>query len=179
MINLEQLKYPIGKVQLPTEITKENIQNWIQTIEYFPKKIEALVRNLSDEQLETPYRKGGWTIRQTVHHCGDSHVNSYIRFKWTLTENQPTIKPYFEERWAEIFDTKNAPIALAINFIYAVHAKWVYLLKGLTDDDLNKTFIHPESGDTVSLKKNIAIYAWHCNHHYAHIENLLKRKNWI
>ncbi|NVK52585.1 MAG: putative metal-dependent hydrolase [Flavobacteriaceae bacterium] len=178
-MNLEQLKYPIGKVQLPTEITKENIQNWIQTIEYFPKKIEALVRNLSDEQLETPYRKGGWTIRQTVHHCGDSHVNSYIRFKWTLTENQPTIKPYFEERWAEIFDTKNAPIALAINFIYAVHAKWVYLLKGLTDDDLNKTFIHPESGDTVSLKKNIAIYAWHCNHHYAHIENLLKRKNWI
>jgi hypothetical protein len=176
---MENLKYPIGQVHIPENITKSTIENWINDIAHFPLRLENLVKNLTEEQLETPYRDGGWTVRQTVHHCGDSHVNSYIRFKWTMTEDQPTIKAYFEDRWAEIFDTKEAPIELALNFLHAVHAKWVYLLKGLTDDDLNKTFIHPESGDTVSLKKNIAIYAWHCNHHYAHIENLLKRKNWI
>lgn len=176
---MEDLKYPIGQVQIPENITRSTIENWINDIAHFPLKLESLVKDLTEEQLDTPYRDGGWTVRQTVHHCGDSHVNSYIRFKWTMTEDQPTIKAYFEDRWAEIFDTKEAPIELALNFIHALHAKWVYLLKGLTDDDLNKTFIHPESGNIVSLKKNIAIYAWHCNHHYAHIENLLKRKNWI
>lgn len=176
---MEDLKYPIGQVHIPENITRSTIENWINDIAHFPLKLESLVKGLTEEQLDTPYRDGGWTVRQTVHHCGDSHVNSYIRFKWTMTEDQPTIKAYFEDRWAEIFDTKEAPIELALNFIHALHAKWVYLLKGLTDDDLNKTFIHPESGDIVSLKKNIAIYAWHCNHHYAHIENLLKRKNWI
>ena len=166
-------------MNIPNLITRQVIENWIYTIEKFPKKLETLVQNLSEEQLNTPYRDGGWTVRQTIHHCGDSHVHSYIRFKWTLTEDSPTIKAYFEDRWAKLFDTKDAPIELSLQFIKALHAKWVYLLKGLTEDDLNKTFIHPESGDEVSLKKNIAIYAWHCNHHYAHIENLLKRKNWI
>jgi hypothetical protein len=175
---MEHLKFPIGKVDIPNEITPTHITNWIADIEEFPTKIQHLVQHLSKEQLDTPYRNGGWTVRQTVHHCGDSHVNSYIRFKWTLTENKPTIKAYFEDRWAEIFDTKKAPIELALHFIHALHAKWVYLLKGLSEEELNKTFIHPESGDTVSLKQNIAIYAWHCNHHYAHIENLLIRNNW-
>lgn len=175
---MEHLKFPLGKVEIPDEITNQHISNWIADIEQFPTKIQHLVQHLSEEQLDTPYRDGGWTVRQTVHHCGDSHVNSYIRFKWTLTENKPTIKAYFEDRWAEIFDTKEGPIELALNFIHALHAKWVYLLKGLSEEELNKTFIHPESGDTVSLKQNIAIYAWHCNHHYAHIENLLIRKNW-
>lgn len=175
---MEHLKFPIGKVEIPDEITNQHISNWIADIEQFPTKIQHLVQHLSEEQLNTPYRDGGWTVRQTVHHCGDSHVNSYIRFKWTLTENKPTIKAYFEDRWAGIFDTKKGPIELALQFIHALHAKWVYLLNGLSEDELNKTFIHPESGDTVSLKQNIAIYAWHCNHHYAHIENLLIRKNW-
>lgn len=175
---MEHLKFPLGKVEIPDEITNQHISNWIADIEQFPTKIQHLVQHLSEEQLDTPYRDGGWTVRQTVHHCGDSHVNSYIRFKWTLTENKPTIKAYFEDRWAEIFDTKEGPIELALNFIHALHAKWVYLLKGLSEEELNKTFIHPESGDIVSLKQNIGIYAWHCNHHYAHIENLLIRKNW-
>ena len=175
---MEHLKFPLGKVEIPDEITNQHISNWIADIEQFPTKIQHLVQHLSDEQLDTPYRDGGWTVRQTVHHCGDSHVNSYIRFKWTLTENKPTIKAYFEDRWAEIFDTKKSPIELALNFIHALHAKWVYLLKGLSEEELNKTFIHPESGDIVSLKQNIGIYAWHCNHHYAHIANLLIRKNW-
>ena len=176
---MEHLKYPIGQVNIPAEITLKNISNWISDIENFPNRLENLVQNLSEEQLNTPYRNGGWTVRQTIHHCGDSHVNSYVRFKWTLTEDQPTIKAYYEDRWAELFDTKEAPITLSLHFIRALHAKWVYLLKRLNEDDLNKVFIHPESGDLVSLKKNIGIYAWHCNHHYAHIDNLLKRKNWI
>jgi hypothetical protein len=176
---MEDLKYPIGQVNIPTEITSKNISNWINDIENFPNNLEKLVSKLTEKQLNTPYRKGGWTVRQTIHHCGDSHVNSYIRFKWTLTEEQPTIKAYYEDRWAELFDTKDAPIEISLNFIKALHAKWVYLLQGLSDTDLNKVFIHPESGDTVSLKKNIGIYAWHCNHHYAHIENLLIRNHWI
>lgn len=176
---MDDLKYPIGHFTLPSEISSLTISKWITIIENFPNRLQSLVKNLTEEQLNTPYRNGGWTVRQTIHHCGDSHVNSYIRFKWTLTEDIPTIKAYFEDRWAEIFDTKEAPIELSLQFINAVHQKWVYLLKGLTDNDLNKTFIHPESGDVVSLKKNIGIYAWHCNHHYAHIEHLLKRKNWI
>ena len=175
---MEHLKYPIGQVKIPKNISKKNIKNWISDIEEFPTKLETLVQNLSKNQLNTPYREGGWTVRQTIHHCGDSHINSYIRFKWTLTEEQPTIKAYYEGRWAELFDTKDAPIALSLQFIKALHVKWVYLLKGLTEKDLNKTFIHPESGNPVSLKQNIAIYAWHCNHHYAHIENLLIRKKW-
>jgi len=144
---LEHLKYPIGQVSIPTQITNVHISRWISDIENFPNKLESLVKNLTEDQLNTPYRSGGWTVKQTIHHCGDSHVNSYVRFKWTLTENHPTIKAYYEARWAELFDTKEAPIALSLNFIKALHAKWVYLLKGLTAEDLDKTFIQPESGD--------------------------------
>jgi len=176
---LEKLKYPIGKVEIPSEITEDKLNEWIQIIEEFPNKIEHLVNNLSENQLDSIYRKNGWTIRQVVHHCADSHMNSYIRFKWTLTEDKPVIKAYFEERWAEIFDSKSAPINLSLNSIKSVHAKWVYLLKGLTSEDLKKEFIHPVSNEAVSLAKNIGIYSWHCNHHYAHIYNLLERKNWL
>jgi len=175
---LEHLKYPIGQVNIPKIISENDIRNWISDIEKFPKKLETLVQQLSEEQLNTPYRDGGWTVKQTIHHCGDSHLHSYIRFKWALTEEQPIIKAYYEDRWAELFDTKDAPITLSLQFIKALHAKWVYLLKGLSKEDLDKEFIHPESGANVSLKKNIGLYAWHCNHHYAHIENLLLRNDW-
>lgn len=175
---MEHLKYPIGQVNIPKIISENDIRNWISDIEKFPKKLETLVQQLSEEQLNTPYRDGGWTVKQTIHHCGDSHLHSYIRFKWALTEEQPIIKAYYEDRWAELFDTKDAPITLSLQFIKALHAKWVYLLKGLSKEDLDKEFIHPESGANVSLKKNIGLYAWHCNHHYAHIENLLLRNDW-
>ncbi|MFD1294140.1 YfiT family bacillithiol transferase [Lutibacter holmesii] len=176
---LESLKYPIGHVKIPSEITSKELNTWIQTIENFPLKLDNLVQNLSDEQLDTTYRKNGWTIRQVIHHCADSHQNSYIRFKWTLTENKPVIKAYFEEKWGELFDSKSAPIQLSIQVLYALHAKWVYLLKGLTNEDLTRSFIHPESKETVTLAQNIAIYAWHCNHHYAHIYNLMQKQHWI
>ena len=152
--------------------------NWISIIESFPSKLNDLVANLSEEQLDTVYRKNGWTIRQVIHHCYDSHHNSYTRFKWTLTEENPVIKAYFEDRWAELFDTKSAPILLSLDAIKALHAKWVYLLKGLSNTDLDKYFIHPETKEKVTLKENICIYAWHCKHHFAHIENLIKRNNW-
>ncbi|MGB0879114.1 MAG: YfiT family bacillithiol transferase [Polaribacter sp.] len=176
---LEQLKYPIGKVNIPKKIISENVKNWITIIEEFPQKLANLVANLSEEQLDTSYRKDGWTIRQVIHHCYDSHHNSYTRFKWALTEKNPVIKTYFEDRWAELFDTKSAPISLSVNAIKTLHTKWVYLLKGLSNDDLNTYFIHPEGNEKVTLKENIGIYAWHSNHHFAHIENLLIRKNWM
>ncbi|WGH76015.1 putative metal-dependent hydrolase [Tenacibaculum tangerinum] len=175
---MEELKYPIGKPQIPIEISPELINDWICIIEAFPEKLHKLVSNLSEEQLDTPYRKEGWTIRQVIHHCADSHHNSYTRFKWTLTEDKPVIKAYFEDRWAALFDSKKAPIQLSLNTLKALHAKWVYFLKGLTENDLRKSFIHPDGHEEVSLKENIGIYAWHCEHHYAHIEQLLVRNNW-
>ena len=175
---LQQLKYPIGKPNIPKKITQKNIDKWVFTLEEFPNKLENLVANLSEEQLDTTYRDGGWTIRQVIHHCADSHHNSYTRFKWTLTENKPIIKSYYEDRWADLFDSKTAPIELSLNSLKALHTKWVYFLKGLSEDDLKKYFIHPEGNEEVSLNENIGIYAWHCNHHFAHIKNLMLRKNW-
>ncbi len=175
---MTDLRYPIGQFSAPEIISEELKNEWIQILEDFPTRLENLVTNLSEEQLETPYRDGGWTVRQVVHHCSDSHHHSYIRFKWALTEDNPTIKAYEEKDWAELFDTKTAPIAMSLLHLKAVHAKLVYLLKGLSDKDLQRTFIHPESNDTVLLRNNIGIYAWHCNHHYAHIENLLIRNDW-
>ncbi|WP_299104664.1 YfiT family bacillithiol transferase [uncultured Tenacibaculum sp.] len=175
---MDTLKYPIGTPNIPNDVSTELINTWIQIIEEFPAKLTTLVEELSEEQLDTPYRTDGWTIRQVIHHCADSHHNSYTRFKWTLTEDKPVIKAYFEDRWAELIDYK-APIILSLNHLTALHAKWVYFLQRLSKDDLVKVFIHPEGNEEVSLKENIGIYAWHCQHHYAHIEQLMLRKNWI
>ena len=176
---LEQLKYPIGKFDCPNNITEEQIESWISILEHFPNRLENLVMDLTDKQLDTPYRPDGWTIRQVVHHLSDSHHHSYTRFKWALTEEQPVIKAYDEQDWAELQDAKTAPIEMSLQHLRAIHYKLVYLLKSLTQDDLNRYFIHPETNEEVILKQNIGIYAWHSNHHYAHIENLLKRKGWI
>lgn len=175
---MTDLRYPIGQFTCPEIISEETKQEWIETLENFPVRLGNLVKNLSEHQLNTPYREGGWTVRQVVHHCSDSHHNSYIRFKWAMTEEEPIIKAYNEKAWAELFDTKTAPIELSLAHLKVVHAKLVYFLKGLSDIDLQRTFIHPESNDIVTLRKNIGIYAWHCNHHYTHIENLLIHKGW-
>ncbi|MBN4047079.1 putative metal-dependent hydrolase [bacterium AH-315-P13] len=175
---LEQLKYPIGKFDCPNNITEEHIESWISILEHFPQRLENLARELTDAQLDTSYRPNGWTIRQVVHHLSDSHHNSYTRFKWTLTEDKPLIKVYYEQRWAELHDSKLAPIKLSLNALRSLHAKWVYLLCGLVESDFHKIFIHPDGKEEVSLGENVGIYAWHSNHHYAHIENLLKRNDW-
>lgn len=176
---LQHLKYPIGKFDCPNNISKQHIESWISILEHFPNRLENLVKNLSDEQLETPYRPDGWTIRQVIHHLSDSHHHSYTRFKWALTEDKPIIKAYDEAAWADLFDSKKAPIEMSLHHLKAVHFKLVYLLKGLDFENLNTYFIHPETNSKVVLNYNIGNYAWHGNHHYAHIENLLHRKHWI
>jgi hypothetical protein len=176
---LERLKYPIGKFDCPKQISKEHIKNWISVLELFPSQLEELVSPLSDSQLNTPYRPDGWTVRQVVHHVSDSHHHSYIRFKWALTEDKPIIKYYYEQLWAELPDARTAPIQMSLNHLSTVHYKLVYLLNSLNDEQLNRSFIHPEHNDEVLLKQNIGIYAWHSKHHYAHIENVLKRKGWL
>ena len=174
----EQLRYPIGKFNIPESITKEDLQEWIAVLENLPQRLSDLVTPLTDEQLETPYRPDGWTVRQVVHHISDSHHNSYIRFKWALTEDTPTIKAYNEKAWAQLFDTRTAPIQMSLNHLSAIHAKLVYLLKGLSEEDLQRSFIHPDGNQETTLKENIGRYAWHSNHHYAHVENLIQRKGW-
>ena len=177
-LTAEKLRYPIGKVKLPNVIKSQDIKAWITVLEETPNKLKQLVRNLDEKQLDTPYREAGWTIRQVLHHVVDSHMNSYIRFKWALTEEEPVIKAYFEERWAELPDATGGPAELALQALEALHVKWTYLLRGLDEDQLQRCFIHPESNSKVSLEQNIGIYAWHSQHHIAHIENLMKRRGW-
>ena len=176
---LEKLRYPIGKFKRPNKITDEVISDWINSLEEFPDQLKNLVIDLNEEQLETPYRPGGWTVRQLIHHVADSHHNSYIRFKWGLTEDKPVIKVYNEKAWAELHDTKTAPISLSLDHLAAVHAKLVYLLRGLGDSELRKEFVHPEGPVATSLGENIGRYVWHGNHHFMHLKNLLKREGWI
>ncbi|PCH78160.1 MAG: metal-dependent hydrolase [Flavobacteriaceae bacterium] len=179
MNTLEKLRYPIGTPNIPKTITAANVKNWTSIISNFPEKLRLLTLHLSEDQLNTVYRKDGWTIRQVIHHCYDSHHNSYTRFKWALTEDEPVIKTYNEKKWAALFDTKQAPIQLSINGLQALHAKWVYLLEGMTPNDFKKTFVHPDGNEHVSLAENTGIYAWHCEHHFAHIFLLLQKKQWV
>lgn len=176
---LENLKYPIGTFHGPNLVTEEQLEGWISILEHFPGRLERLVINLTDEQLDTRYRPEGWTVRQVVHHLSDSHHHFYNRFKWALTEEKPVIKPYFEDLWAELAYAKKAPIAMSLNHLKAIHEKLVYLLKMLQEEDLQKSFIHPETNNEITLKYTIGNYAWHSNHHYSHIEKLLKRNGWL
>ncbi len=167
-MNLEQLKYPAGKFVKPESITKEIIDSAISEIENFPSLVKFEIQNLEEKDLQLRYRPEGWTITQVVHHCADSHINSYMRFKLALTENVPTIKPYEESLWADLPDNNLSPF-VSLKLLDALHEKWVYILKSLSEGDLNKEFIHPEQSEKISLKENILIYRWHCQHHLAHI----------
>jgi hypothetical protein len=173
-MQIQDLKYPIGNFQKPTCITHEILDTWISEIETFPKRLTELVANLTEGQLNTSYRPNGWTIRQVVHHCAHSHANSFIRIKLALTEDKPTIKPYHEDRWAEMDDSKDLPIAASLKIIEGIHERWTVLLKHLSDEQLARTFIHPEHGKAFRIDENIGIYAWHCQHHLAHIQIALK-----
>jgi hypothetical protein len=166
---LFKLRYPIGKYTKPEAFTPDLIKKFIDTIEAFPDKLKKETESLNDEQLDTPYRPGGWTIRQVVHHCADSHMNSFMRFKLALTEDKPSIKPYKEQLWAELPDSKNLSIVPSLTLLEGLHHRWVALLKFLSKDDFAKTFIHPEHGRVIRLDENLGIYAWHCDHHLAHI----------
>ncbi|MGB3143273.1 MAG: bacillithiol transferase BstA [Maribacter sp.] len=178
MDDMEKLKYPIGHFECPEEITETQIEEWIVVLENLPSRLSNLVSCFSDEQLDTPYREGGWTVRQVVHHLADSHHHSYTRFKWALTENSPLIKAYDEKGWSNLGDAKIAPIELSLSYLSALHAKLVYLLRGLSPSDLENVYIHPDGNENVTLAENIGKYAWHGRHHFAHIENLAKRNGW-
>jgi hypothetical protein len=175
---LNTLRFPIGKFESPQVLTQELMDGYIKDIETFPARLKQAVNGLNDSQLDTPYRPDGWTIRQVINHCADSHMNSLIRFKLALTEDNPTIKPYYEERWAELADSKTMPIAPALLLLEGLHQRWTVLLHSLNAEDLKKTFIHPEHGKHFGLDENIGVYAWHGNHHLAHIITLKKSKNW-
>ncbi len=177
-MTLEELKYPIGKFNKPETITRDILAKWVSVIAAFPAKLKDEVNHLANEQLDTQYRPDGWTVRQVVHHCADSHMNSFTRFKLTLTEVKPTIKPYWEDRWAELTDGKTMPIEHSLILLDGLHARWTGLLNSLTEQDLDRKFIHPEDGREIPLNENVGVYAWHCEHHLAHITELKKRKNW-
>lgn len=178
MEDFERLRYPIGKFECPSEISKEDITNWIEVLEKLPEKLRQLTENFSKEQLETPYRSEGWTVRQVIHHLADSHHHSYTRFKWALSENRPLIKAYDEKEWNNMVDAKSAPIELSLNYLGALHAKLVYFLKRLAPEDFKKSYIHPYGNVNVSVAENIGKYAWHGSHHFAQIQNLAERKGW-
>ncbi|SEC04465.1 DinB superfamily protein [Maribacter dokdonensis] len=178
MEELDKLKYPIGRFECPENITNEVLSKWIEVLETLPERLSALVDNFSETQLDTPYREGGWTVRQVVHHMADSHHHSYTRFKWALTENRPLIKVYQEKEWSNLIDARTAPIALSLSYLTALHAKLVYLLKRLTPEDMENSYIHPDGNVNVSVAENIGKYAWHSNHHFAHIKSLADRMGW-
>lgn len=161
------MKYPIGTFHFDGEITSSVTEKWINEIEELPSLLRDAVKDLDDEQLDTPYRSGGWTVRQVIHHLADSHMNAYVRFKLALTEEKPVIKPYDETNWAKLSDY-TLPVDTSLSLLEALHKRWTNLLRSLTPADLKKTFIHPHSGE-VSVGQNIGIYAWHGKHHLAHI----------
>lgn len=175
-MELEQLKYPIGNYKKPELINRALIDEWINDIESFPVRLKKVISKLNTDQLNWRYRPGGWTIKQVIHHCGDSHMNSFIRFKLALTEDNPTIKPYFEDRWANTPDAQSDDISFSLDLLTGLHAKWSILLKSFDKNDLEKTYFHPEHNKEFTIKETISIYSWHCNHHLAHIEQAITHK---
>jgi hypothetical protein len=170
-------RFPIGKFHYEGAPSAEARAKFIGEIEQTPAALRSAVQGLSPQQLDTPYREGGWTVRQVVHHLPDSHMNAYVRFKLALTEDEPTIKPYAEDRWAELADSKSTPIEVSLTLLDSLHQRWVQLLRSLTDEDWKRQFRHPELG-VVPLEKNVGIYAWHGKHHVAHVTELKKRMGW-
>jgi uncharacterized damage-inducible protein DinB len=170
-------RYPIGKYQQQPFSSKQK-QDWINEIRFLPQNLENAVLNLDESQLETPYRDGGWTVKQLVHHVADSHMNAYCRFKLALTEENPTIKPYEESLWAELPDTKNLPINISLTLLHALHARWIEILVNLKDEDFNRTVFHPEHKKNLTIWFLLGMYAWHSLHHTAHVTSLRDRKGW-
>jgi hypothetical protein len=174
---MDDLRFPVGKFHHEGSVNDQQKQAFLDEIEQTPAKLRAAVDGLSDSQLDTPYRPDGWTVRQVVHHVPDSHLNSYVRFKLALTEDEPTIKTYAEDRWAELSDTKATPIEVSLVLLESLHHRWVRLLRSLTPDEWKRSFRHPELGP-MTLEKTLALYAWHGRHHVAHITELRKRMSW-
>ena len=173
-----ELQYPIGKFKRPADCTDADRTAFIDAIAALPKEIAAAVSGLTDAQLDTPYRPGGWTVRQVVHHVADSHINAYCRLRFALAENEPTIKPYNEAAWAELPDSRKVPIDVSLDLLDALHLRWVALLRSMDPADFSRTLRHPEQGRVLTLRQMLGLYAWHGRHHVAHITSLTKREGW-
>jgi hypothetical protein len=177
MQNIESLKYPAGKLTIPAEISEAKIKEYIATITEFPERVKSEIKDLTDEELLSyHYRPGGWNIKQVLNHCIDSHMNSFIRFKLALTEENPIIRPYDETAWAELPDTLLYDVEESIQLLQSIHKRWVFLLKSLTTEEFTKTFVHPDGNEVISLKENLCIYAWHSENHFLHIANAKRLK---
>ena len=174
---MTDLRYPIGKVSFPEQVTAGNIQQWIDDLAAAPALLREAVAGLDAGQLDTPYREHGWTVRQVVHHMADSHINSYVRFRLALTEEAPAIKGYDENLWAELPDARDGEIGMSLDLLKALHMRWVRLLRQLGPAEWGRTLLHPRMGP-VTLTKLLAIYAWHGRHHAAHITGLRQRNGW-
>jgi hypothetical protein len=170
-------RFPIGKFHYDGPPSEEQRRNLISDIEKTPAALRSAVQGLSAQQIETPYREGGWTVRQVVHHVPDSHMNAYVRFKLALTEDEPTIKPYAEDRWAQLSDSQSTPIEVSLALLDSLHHRFVRMLQGIKPEEWKRTFRHPDLG-LMPLEKNLALYAWHGKHHVAHITELRKRSGW-
>jgi hypothetical protein len=172
-----ELRYPVGKFQAPQKISAADRAQFIDAIERLPRQLAEAVSGLNEQQLDTEYRPGGWSIRQVVHHLPDSHMNSYVRVRLALTEDCPAIKPYAEDRWAELADASHAPVDLSLSLLAALHARWVILFRSLGDQEFARTMHHPDHGE-LRIDRLLALYAWHGRHHLAHIANLKQRNGW-
>jgi hypothetical protein len=161
-------RYPIGHFQAPDEITHDIRHEWITAIAILPRQVRELVRDMSEAQIDSPYRAGGWTVRQLVHHLPDSHMNAYSRMRLALTEEEPVIKPYDEAKWAELPDARTMPVEPSLDLLTALHSRWVTLLRSLGDADFDRTFVHPDLGRK-TISETTGLYAWHGRHHLAHI----------
>ena len=173
----EAFQYPIGRCSYPQSTTAEERRGWIADLAEAPARMRVAIEGLTPAQLETPYRPGGWTVRQVVHHVPESHMNAYIRFKLALTEDEPTIKPYDEAAWAKLPDVQSTPVEVSLIMLEALHGRWVRLLQSMSEADFARTFRHPEIG-TMALGSYLAGYSWHCRHHVAHIISLRSRMGW-
>ncbi len=174
---MPDLRYPIGPFKMEENLTSQRRNELIEEIASAPAKLRAAVRGLSNEQLDTPYREGGWTVRQVVHHVPDSHLNAYIRLKWTLTENEPTIKAYEQQLWAELPEARTAPVEISLALLEAVHQRWILQWQALKPEDFGRKLRHPEHG-LRSVDWLLCLYAWHGRHHTAHITSLRERMGW-
>ena len=177
MPDLDDLRFPIGRFSAPASSLPGIRAAHIQTLRLLPARLRAAVNNLSDAQLDTPYRPDGWTVRQVVHHVADSHANCYIRFKLALTEDWPAVKSYDEAAWASLADSRWLPVEVSLSLIESLHGRWVGLLGSLSEEDFQKGFEHPQMGRQ-NLAKVLALYDWHSRHHTAHITSLRARKGW-
>ncbi len=173
----ESLRFPIGRFQWTGSLTSAERSRCIEQLASCPSRLREAVENLNKPQLDTPYRPGGWTVRQVVHHVPDSHINAYVRLKLALTEENPLIKPYDEAAWATLPDNHSAPIEVSLTLLENLHYRWVVLLRSMTEQQWSRTFRHPDLGE-MSLEKQVALYAWHGRHHVAHIVRLREREGW-